>query len=75
MNEPPEKVHFIHTIFHMILGLGFRPMANDTEASSIIWFSQKNKQSWINSMEDFLNSEYASSNAPTLRIRQGSMKN
>lgn len=43
---------------NILAGLGFRPMANDTEALSIIWYNKTTKDSWITTMKEFVNSKY-----------------
>lgn len=41
-----------------VLGLGYRPMASNPEAGSIIWYNKSTKDQWITSMRDFINSKY-----------------
>lgn len=47
-------------------GLGFRPMANDSDAAAIIWYNKNTKETWMKSMKEFRDKYYTTKLNSTL---------
>ncbi|KAK7576326.1 hypothetical protein V9T40_012612 [Parthenolecanium corni] len=71
LNDEYPKFQLGESIIGASPGLGYRPMATDTEAGSIIWYNKTTKNQWITTMKEFVDKNYKSNSSYMKDCRYG----